>query len=58
MLAEAPASDLVVDVGAGTGIFARQLRAALRDLATPHQVDEEHVLFGYVFQCFTARRDA
>jgi len=33
-------------------------RSALRDLATPHRVDEEHVLFGYVFQCFTARRDA
>jgi hypothetical protein len=28
MIAEAPASDLVVDVGAGTGIFTRQLRAA------------------------------
>ena len=33
-------------------------RSALRELATPHLVDEEHVLFGYVFQCFTARRDA
>src|SRR6266851_355129 len=33
-------------------------RSALRELATPHRVDEEHVLFGYVFQCFTARRDA
>jgi ubiquinone/menaquinone biosynthesis C-methylase UbiE len=29
VIAEAPASDLVVDVGAGTGIFSRQLRAAL-----------------------------
>jgi len=33
-------------------------RSALRELAMPHLVDEEHVLFGYVFQCFTARRDA
>jgi hypothetical protein len=24
-------------------------RSALRDLAMPHRVDEEHVLFGYVF---------
>ena len=31
MIAEAPASDLVVDVGAGTGISTRQLRAALPD---------------------------
>ena len=27
IIVEAPASDLVVDVGAGTGIFTRQLRA-------------------------------
>jgi hypothetical protein len=33
-------------------------RSALRQLATPHRVDEEHVLFGFVFQCFTARHDA
>jgi hypothetical protein len=33
-------------------------RSALRELAMPHLVDEEHVLFGYVFQCFTARGDA
>jgi hypothetical protein len=33
-------------------------RSALRELATPHRVDDEHVLFGYVFQCFTGRRDA
>jgi ubiquinone/menaquinone biosynthesis C-methylase UbiE len=33
-------------------------RSALCDLAMPHRVDEEYVLFGYVFQCFTARRDA
>src|SRR5882672_8908159 len=31
IIAEAPASDLVVDVGAGTGIFTRQLRAVLPD---------------------------
>ncbi len=31
IIAEAPASDLVVDVGAGTGIFTRQHRAALPD---------------------------
>jgi len=31
MINEAPASDLVVDVGAGTGISTRQLRAALPD---------------------------
>jgi hypothetical protein len=33
-------------------------RSALCELATPHRVDEDHVLFGYVFQCFTARCDA
>jgi ubiquinone/menaquinone biosynthesis C-methylase UbiE len=33
-------------------------RSALSELATPHRVDEEHVLFGYVFQCLTALRDA
>jgi SAM-dependent methyltransferase len=32
-------------------------RKALRELATPHRVDEDHVLFGYVFQRFTARCD-
>jgi ubiquinone/menaquinone biosynthesis C-methylase UbiE len=31
IIVEAPASDLVVDFGAGTGIFTRQLRAALPD---------------------------
>jgi hypothetical protein len=30
----------------------------LRALAMPYRVDDEHVLFGYVFQCFTARREA
>src|SRR5690348_9774280 len=29
IIAKAPASNLVVDVGSGTGIFTRQLRAAL-----------------------------
>jgi hypothetical protein len=24
----------------------------------PYRVDDEHVLFGYLFQCFTARREA
>ena len=33
-------------------------RSALSGLATPHRVDEDDVLFGYVFQCFTARRYA
>jgi ubiquinone/menaquinone biosynthesis C-methylase UbiE len=33
-------------------------RSALRELATPHRVDEDHVLFGYVFQCFIAHRHA
>jgi len=27
-------------------------------LTTLHRVDDEHVLFGYIFQCFTGRRDA
>ena len=31
IIAKAPASNLVVDVGSGTGIFTRQLRAALPD---------------------------
>jgi ubiquinone/menaquinone biosynthesis C-methylase UbiE len=31
VIAEAPASDLVLDIGSGTGIFTRQLRAALPD---------------------------
>jgi hypothetical protein len=33
-------------------------RAAVRELAMPYRVDDEHVLFGYLFQCFTARREA
>jgi len=33
-------------------------RSALRELAAPHRIDQEHVLFGYIFQCFIARRDA
>jgi ubiquinone/menaquinone biosynthesis C-methylase UbiE len=32
-------------------------RAALRELAAPHRIDAEHVLFGYLFQCITVRRD-
>jgi hypothetical protein len=31
-------------------------RSALHELATPHRVDDDHLLFGYIFQCFTARR--
>jgi ubiquinone/menaquinone biosynthesis C-methylase UbiE len=31
IIAKTPGSDLVVDVGSGTGIFTRQLRAALPD---------------------------
>ena len=31
IIAKAPASNLVVDVGSGTGIFTRQLKAALPD---------------------------
>ena len=31
IIAKAPASNLVVDVGSGTGIFTRQLRGALPD---------------------------
>ncbi|MGA8759544.1 MAG: hypothetical protein WB611_25170 [Stellaceae bacterium] len=33
-------------------------RSAVRELAIPYRVDDEHVLFGYLFQCFTARREA
>jgi ubiquinone/menaquinone biosynthesis C-methylase UbiE len=33
-------------------------RSAVRELAMPYRVDDEHVLFGYLFQCFTARREA
>jgi ubiquinone/menaquinone biosynthesis C-methylase UbiE len=33
-------------------------RSALHELAAPYRVDDDHVLFGYVFQCFTARRNA
>jgi hypothetical protein len=33
-------------------------RSAVCELAKPYRVDEEHVLFGYQFQCFTARREA
>jgi SAM-dependent methyltransferase len=32
-------------------------RSAVRALAMPYRVDDEHVLFGYVFQCFTARHE-
>jgi hypothetical protein len=33
-------------------------RSALRDLAMSHRVEGEHVLFGYLFQCFTVRRNS
>ncbi len=33
-------------------------RSAVRELAMPYRADDEHVLFGYLFQCFTARREA
>jgi ubiquinone/menaquinone biosynthesis C-methylase UbiE len=33
-------------------------RSAVRELAMPYRVDDEHVLFGYLFQCFTVRREA
>jgi hypothetical protein len=33
-------------------------RSALRELAMPHRVDDEHVLLGYLFQCFTVHRNA
>ena len=33
-------------------------RSAVRELAMPCRVDKEHVLFGYLFQCFAARREA
>jgi ubiquinone/menaquinone biosynthesis C-methylase UbiE len=32
-------------------------RAALRDLAAPHRIDEDHVAFGYRFTCLTVRRN-
>ena len=32
-------------------------RAALRELAAPHRIDDDHVRFGYLFQCITVRRD-
>jgi ubiquinone/menaquinone biosynthesis C-methylase UbiE len=34
IVGEVPGADVVVDVGAGTGIFSRQLRAALPDTIT------------------------
>jgi hypothetical protein len=37
---------------------AHGARSALRDLAIPHRVDDEHVLFGYLFQCFIVRRNS
>jgi SAM-dependent methyltransferase len=33
-------------------------RSAVREPAMPYRVGDEHVLFGYLFQCFTARREA
>lgn len=33
-------------------------RSAVRELAMPYRIDDGHVLFGYLFQCFTARREA
>lgn len=45
-----------------TGVIERfgidGARSAVRALAMPYRVDDEHVLFGYLFQCFTARREA
>jgi len=33
-------------------------RLALRELAMSHRLEDEHVLFGYLFQCFTVRRNS
>jgi hypothetical protein len=32
-------------------------RTALRDLAAPYRVDNDHVRFGYLFHCITVRRE-
>jgi len=32
--------------------------AAAPALTAPHQIDAEHVRFGYLFQCITVRREA
>jgi ubiquinone/menaquinone biosynthesis C-methylase UbiE len=46
----------------GAGVIERfgadGARSAVRELAMPYRVDKEHVLFGYLFQCFAARREA
>jgi hypothetical protein len=33
------------------------VRAALREPAALHRIDDDHLRFGYLFQCITARRD-
>jgi hypothetical protein len=38
--------------------WADGARSTVRELAMPYRVDKEHVLFGYLFQCFAARREA
>lgn len=44
-----------------TGVIERfgadGARKAVRELAMPYRADKDHVLFGYLFQCFTARRE-
>jgi SAM-dependent methyltransferase len=44
-----------LELSSGSGID--RARSAVRELAMPYRVDDEHVLFGYLFQCFTARRE-
>jgi len=39
-------------------LMSMGFRSALRELTMPHRVDDDHVLFGQLFQCFIARREA
>jgi SAM-dependent methyltransferase len=53
---------LALSSSRGAGVIERfgadGARSAVRELAMPYRVDKEHVLFGYLFQCFAARREA
>jgi hypothetical protein len=57
-----PLSGLALSSSHAAGVIERLgldgARSAMRDLAVSHQVDDEHVLFGYLFHCFTVRRNS
>jgi hypothetical protein len=51
---------MILTIGAGRGDGDRLAGGDRVESGggAPYRVDDDHVLFGYVFQCFTARRNA